>query len=128
MAFARHAGVLEALEDADCDYYRVVGTSSGSLAGAMAAAGLPAALIAEELSRQQPIALMTPSWRVNRGLFSLRGLEMHLRTILPKDFDQLERPFACGVMVSSYSHPASNCLTDFHIYFASRIPLIANFR
>ena len=45
-----------------------------------------------ELRRRRPIQLLTPSIRLNRGLFSLSGLVSHLRTLLPKDFSQLEKP------------------------------------
>ena len=46
----------------------------------------------KELKRRRPIQLLQPSIRLNRGLFSLNGLVAHLRTLLPKDFNQLEKP------------------------------------
>ena len=49
-----------------------------------------------ELKRKRPIQLLQPSIRLNRGLFSLNGLVAHLRTLLPKDFDQLEKPLGTG--------------------------------
>ena len=83
-AFARQAGVLAALQDFNIQVDRCVGTSSGSLAASMFAAGMTPLQIADELSRQRPIALCQPSLRVHRGAFSLRGLVAHLRTLLPK--------------------------------------------
>ena len=83
-AFARQAGVLAALQDFNIQIDRCVGTSSGSLAASMFAAGMTPLQIADELSRQRPIALCQPSLRVHRGAFSLRGLVAHLRTLLPK--------------------------------------------
>ena len=52
----------------------------------------PLPCVTAELRRRRPIQLLTPSVRVNRGLFSLSGLVAHLRTLLPNDFSQLERP------------------------------------
>ena len=100
-AFARQAGVLAALQDFNINVDRCVGTSSGSLAASLFAAGYTPLQIADELSKQRPIALCQPSLRVHRGAFSLRGLIAHLRTLLPKDFSQLERKLAVGVYETS---------------------------
>jgi NTE family protein len=96
-AFARQAGVIAAVEDFSIPIDRVVGTSSGALAAALYANGFNADQIATELKRKKPIELLKPSIRLHRGAFSLRGLVAHLRTILPKDFKDLEKPLAVGV-------------------------------
>lgn len=101
LAFARHAGFIEACSDLGIAPLRIVGTSSGSLAGSMLASGMSSREIYEELGRRPPIQLMSPSWRVHRGLFSLRSLIKHLRSILPRDFDSLSTPLAVGVFGTS---------------------------
>jgi predicted acylesterase/phospholipase RssA len=97
LAFARQAGVLAAVEDYGLNVDRIVGTSSGSLAGSLFAAGLSATQVADELSRQRPIALLTPSINLHRGAFSLGKLTAHLRELLPKDFTGLQSKLAVGV-------------------------------
>jgi len=94
LAFARQVGVLEAVEDCGIDIHRIVGTSSGALAGAMMAAGYNSKDIGRELSCRRPIELLRPPSprRFRSGLFSLDGLIRHLGTILPKDFKDLKYP------------------------------------
>ena len=54
LAFSRHAGVIAAIEDSRLfNIQRVVGTSSGSLAGSMLAAGLTPDTIQRELGNQR---------------------------------------------------------------------------
>jgi NTE family protein len=89
--------VIAAIEDFYIPIDRVVGTSSGALAAALYANGMNAFDIATELSNKKPIELLMPSIMLNRGVFSLSGLVTHLRTLLPKDFSQLEKPLAVGV-------------------------------
>ena len=99
LAFARQAGVIAAIEDSNmCKCHRIVGTSSGSLAGSLLASGLSADVISDELSKQKPIKLLSPVLNPSRGLFSMRGVIKHLRTILPQDFDDLSIPLAVGVI------------------------------
>ena len=102
LAFARQAGVIAAIEDSNMvRVQRVVGTSSGSLAGSLLASGLSADDISTELSKQRPIKLLSPVFNPRGGLFSMRGVIKHLRTILPKDFNDLSIPFAVGVIDST---------------------------
>ena len=101
LAFARHAGFIDACSDLRLAPHRIVGTSSGSLAGSMLASGMSSQQIYEELGRRPPIQLMSPSWRMHRGLFSLRSLIKHLQSILPRDFESLQTPLAVGVFGSS---------------------------
>lgn len=96
-AFARHCGVLAAIEDFNISIDRCVGTSSGSIAASLLCSGqFTPAQIENELRSRRPISLCQPSLRLNRGAFSLRGLIAHLRTLLPKDFNQLPRKLAVG--------------------------------
>jgi NTE family protein len=101
LAFARHVGFIEGCNDCNILPQRIIGTSSGSLAGSLWASGLSATQIYAELGCKAPIQLISPSFKLHRGLFSLRGLIRHLKTILPKDFSQLEIPLAVGVFGSS---------------------------
>jgi len=96
-AFARHCGVLAAIEDFNISIDRCVGTSSGSIAASLLCSGqFTPSQIENELRSRRPISLCQPSLRLNRGAFSLRGLIAHLRTLLPKDFNQLPRKLAVG--------------------------------
>lgn len=94
LAFARQVGVLEAVEDCGIGIHRIVGTSSGALAGAMMAAGYSSKDIGRELSCRRPIDYLRPPSprRIRSGLFSLDGLIRHLNNILPKDFKDLKHP------------------------------------
>ena len=82
-----------------------MGTSSGSLAGSLFASGrMKAADISFELSRNAPIQLISSAGlTLHKGLFSLKKLAKHLKTMLPQDFSQLEIPLAVGVIQSSSS-------------------------
>eukprot|EP01041_Mallomonas_annulata_P008831 gene8831-18286_t len=97
LAFSRQTGMLNAVEDMGLDIGRLVGTSSGSLAASMWAAGLTSLQISEELGRKRPIEFVKPTRNINRGAFSLAPMTAHLRTVLPKDFNQLLIPLAVGV-------------------------------
>ncbi len=97
LAFARQAGFLTAVEESGLQVDGVCGTSSGALAGALWAAGMPAAQIADELSARAPIRLFRPSWTPWRGLMSLDHVQSLLREWLPATFADLDRPFGVGV-------------------------------
>lgn len=103
LAFARHAGFLRAVEEVGLEVSAICGTSSGALAGAMWAAGLPAEEIAKELSSQKPISVMQLNWRLWRGLFSLKPLVARLADNIPASFEQLRLPFAAGIMAPDRS-------------------------
>jgi hypothetical protein len=47
------------------------------------------------------MALIRPGLRIDQGAFSLRGLVRHLRTLLPKDFADLQHPLGVGVFETS---------------------------
>jgi predicted acylesterase/phospholipase RssA len=99
LAFARHAGVLRALEERAVPIDAVVGTSSGSVVGALWASGMSSAAIVAQLEATRPwdfVALHVAPWR---GLLRLDPMIAWLRTVLPSTFDGLARPFAVGVSV-----------------------------
>jgi len=98
LAFARHCGFLRAVEESGVAVDGICGTSSGALVGALWAAGIPAAQIAERLSSRRPFTLLQPTLTPWRGLFSLRRLIALLDDWLPPTFADLEHPLAVGVM------------------------------
>lgn len=97
LAFARQCGFLAAVEDVGLEVDGVFGTSSGALCGALWAAGMPAAAIAAELSRDRPITQVRPSLRPWRGLLTMGPVLSRLRGLLPPTFAELGRPFGVGV-------------------------------
>ncbi len=101
LAFARHAGVLRAIERRGDEVTGVCGTSSGALIGALWAAGVSADDIMERVTVQQPMALMRFNWRIWSGLYSLDAVIDQLHAWLPPTFADLPVPFGVGVMDSS---------------------------
>ncbi len=97
LAFARHIGFLEGLADQGIEVGAVVGTSSGSLVGALWAAGLSLDAIAEVVSATRPFRALRPSRTPWRGVCSMGGLMSRIRKYLPERIEDLERPFAVGV-------------------------------
>jgi len=97
LAFARHLGILRAVEQSSLRVDGVCGTSSGALVGALWASGRSTESIAEELRILRPMQLMAGHWRIWEGIFSLAPLIRHLERQLPATFEGLERPFAVGV-------------------------------
>lgn len=104
LAFARHLGVLRAIEGRGVVVDAVVGTSSGALIGALWAAGHGADALIEDLQSLRPIKLMRPHLRPWRGLFALHPLLAFLRQRLPATFDELPRPLAVGVATRGGGH------------------------
>ncbi len=97
LAFARHAGVLAAIEESDLDVGAVVGTSSGAVVGALWSAGLPAARIVELIAATRPWDHVGLHLRVWRGALDLAPMVDWLSELLPPTFGDLPRPFAVGV-------------------------------
>lgn len=97
LAFARHAGVLQAVEECDINVDAVVGTSSGALVGALWCAGLPAKAIVSLIADTRPWDLVGLHLRPWRGLLSLAPLLAWLRSRLPPRIEDLPRPLALGV-------------------------------
>ena len=56
LAFARHVGVLRAVERSGNEVSGLCGTSSGALVGALWAAGVSADRVLEKIVAQQPFA------------------------------------------------------------------------
>lgn len=98
LAFARHAGVLAAIEARSLGIDAVVGTSSGAMVGALWAAGLPAEAIMRELAEGRPIDRMRLSWTPWRGVFRLDRVIARLAQHLPRTFAELPRPLGVGVV------------------------------
>lgn len=98
LAFARHVGVLQAVEARGLPVDAIVGTSSGALVGALWAAGIPGADLEALVASQRPFDLMGVHASVWRGAFSLDPLVAWLEARLPPTFADLDRPFAVGVV------------------------------
>ncbi|KAL4522818.1 hypothetical protein Ndes2526B_g00851 [Nannochloris sp. 'desiccata'] len=98
LAFAAHAGFLQAVEDLNLPVRGVMGTSSGALTGALYAAGYSPREIAHELGKVPPIQRIRMSRRPWRGVLSLDPAMKELRALLPPRFENLERDFAVGVV------------------------------
>ncbi|MFK7930511.1 MAG: patatin-like phospholipase family protein [Myxococcota bacterium] len=97
LAFARHIGFLEGLTDQGIEVEAVVGTSSGSLVGALWAAGLTLDAIAEEVTATRPFQALRPSRTPWKGVCSMGRFMKRLERHLPARFEDLDRPFAVGV-------------------------------
>ena len=100
LAFARHTGVLRAVERSGLDVTGVCGTSSGALVGALWAAGVKSDEILERIVAQQPFALMRWNWKVWQGLYSLDDVVTKLTEWLPERIEDLPIPFGVGVIDS----------------------------
>lgn len=98
LAFARHAGVLHAIEEEGLEIDAIVGTSSGALVGALWASGMSAAQIAAQIAAKRPLSLMSAHLLPWRGLFRLDPLIAWLAQHLPARIEDLPRPFAVGVI------------------------------
>lgn len=101
LAFARQTGFLTAVEELELPVDGICGTSSGALAGALFASGLPAADIGALLSEQAPLRQIRMSWRPWQGLFSMEPVIARLSEFLPARIEDLPKPFAVGVMAPS---------------------------
>lgn len=94
--FFAHAGAVSVLEEEGLLPAKIVGSSAGALVGALWAAGVPAALIREEL-----LALRREHfWDPGLGLGLLRGrrFRARLEAILPvRTFEECPRALAVSV-------------------------------
>ena len=98
LAFASHAGFLQAVEDANVPIRGVMGTSSGALTGSMFCAGYSAREIANEFKRMKPIRRVALSSEPWKGVFSLDPVVKDLQELLPPSFEDLKIKFGCGVV------------------------------
>ena len=101
LAFARHIGVLEAVEQLGIQTDGICGTSSGAMVGALYAAGHSLQTIASELYIPRPIQMVSFSWRPWCGLLSMGPVQEKLTQMLPETFEELERPFGVGLCTMS---------------------------
>lgn len=104
LAFARHVGFLTAVEEAGIEVGALCGTSSGALAAALWATGMPAEAIGRELSARAPARVLRPAARPWRGLFRIQPVIARLRPLLPATFAGLERPLGVGAMDRAGQH------------------------
>ncbi|GIL83781.1 hypothetical protein Vretimale_10462 [Volvox reticuliferus] len=105
LAFAGHAGFLQAVEELGLPVGGVMGTSAGALAGSLFCAGYTPRQVAKHLSDQTPASLLRPSlapWR--GGALSLDQVINRLKDLLPPTFEDLHREFAVGVVTSDGQH------------------------
>lgn len=98
LAFGRHIGVLRAVQRAGLEVEAVVGTSSGSVVGALWLAGMQPDAILAEVMAYRPLQLMRLSATPWRGLASMRPFAAWLAQRLPPRIEDLTRPFAIGVV------------------------------
>ena len=98
LAFARHVGVLRALEHSNIEVDGICGTSSGALVGSLWANEVDSYELAERLSAQTPISMMRMHFRPWLGVFHMGAVLEQLREWLPPRFEDLPRPFGVGVM------------------------------
>ena len=97
LAFARHLGFLQAVEQRGIAISGLCGTSSGALIGAMWSGGMSIAEIKAELTSQKPYSLLAWNWKVWQGLFSMDKLIQRLEQYLPSSFEALPHAFGVGV-------------------------------
>jgi len=104
LAFARHAGVVQALRERAHAIDAIVGTSSGAVVGALIAAGHAPNLIMAELTRQPPRASLIVSIQPWRGMFRLDRMLEDLKKLLPPTFEALKTPLGVGVVDAQKKH------------------------
>ena len=104
LAFGNQAGFLAGVEQSNVTVRGLCGTSSGALAGALWAAGMHADDILHLLTDRPPLATVHPHLRFWRGLLSAQPLVDELRQHLPPRFEDLDRPFAVGVVDRLWRH------------------------
>ena len=98
LAFARQVGFLGAIEEAGIAVGGICGTSSGALAGALWAAGVPAKHIGDLLKEPAPLRRVGLSRTPWRGLLDMAPAISILEDYLPERFEDLARPFSVCVM------------------------------
>lgn len=98
LAFAEQAGFLAAVEELGLEVDGVCGTSSGALAGALWAAGLPAEAILDQLCASTPLSQVALHPRPWRGLFSLDPVRRVLAEHLPDQLEALRMPVGVGTV------------------------------
>ena len=97
LAFARHIGVFDAINECGIEVDAICGTSSGSMVGALYAAGYTPDQIAEELHIPRPITMVNFSWKPWNGLFSMNSVQKKLSNLLPSNIEDLPKPMGIGL-------------------------------
>lgn len=103
LGFALHAGVLQAVEEAEgVGVKSVMGTSSGAFAGSLYCAGYSPIELSREISRVPPIKLLRTHMRPWEGFFLLDGVVERLRwakcgetSFSPRDVRHAEERVEC---------------------------------
>lgn len=106
LAFARHIGVVRAFAAAGVRPSRISGVSSGSLIGALWAAGAsPDEMLAlvEEMPPLRSLRLRFPFGGAGPGLLSLDPFVQRIAARLPARIEALPVPFSVGVVRRSDS-------------------------
>jgi len=98
LAFGRHIGVLRAVQRSQLRIEAVVGTSSGSVVGALWLAGMSPEAIAQELQRYRPLQLLRVAKTPWRGVLSMAPFRDWLARYLPARIEDLSRPLGVGVI------------------------------
>ena len=97
LAFARHVGVIQAIEEKGVAVTGVCGTSSGAMIGSMWAAGHSVDFIRKEANLPRPIVRIRPSLLPWRGAFTMGPVLARLRELLPPRIEDLPIPFGVGL-------------------------------
>ena len=98
LAFGRHIGVLRAVLRSRLAIEAVVGTSSGSVVGALWLAGMTPEAIQAELQQYRPLQLLRLAPTPWHGVLSMAPFRDWLAQHLPANIEDLPRPFAVGVV------------------------------
>jgi len=100
-----HLGVLKALDEKKLSPSMIVGTSSGSMAGAFYAAGYKPDEVLSIMKKVKLRSLMVPSM-TNKGIFDIERATSFLKDYLPETFEELKMPlvinavdYVCGQSV-----------------------------
>ena len=102
LAFGAHLGFVSACDRVLCRSNKqrlrgVMGTSSGAITGALLAAGKSPIEMQEIIEAKKPLDLLDLTMR-DGGLYSMNKLVDYLNLYLPETFEQLQHPFAVGVV------------------------------
>lgn len=104
LAFARHIGVLRAIEERGVVIDAITGTSSGALIGALWSAGLSSHELEQLLTGLPPWRLLRLNPQPWRGLLTTSAFLAFVRPHLPATFAALPRPLAVGVVDVQGAH------------------------
>ena len=104
VAFGSQAGFLSAVEAADLRVTGVCGTSSGALCSALWLSGLSSEDVFRMTTVRAPLRAVRFSSAPWRGLFTMEPVIRELRQVLRPRFEDLDVPFAVGVLDDTGAH------------------------